>query len=261
MTGGRIRAWYVVHKWSSLVCTAFLLLLCVTGLPLIFRHEIDELLGNGAEPPPMAAGTPRASLDRILEAGRAHRAGDVVQFVIWDPDEPDVVILSMARSIDAPPSSNRVVVLDARTAQVLGEPDVQSSFTAIMLKLHTDMFAGLPGKLFLGLMGLLFVVAIVSGVVLYAPFMRKLAFGTVRRDRSRRIRWLDLHNLVGIVTVAWALVVGVTGVINTWADLLVQIWRFDQLAARWNPTRASRRWSSWARSIGQWRRRGRHHQP
>ena len=54
----------------------------------------------------------------------------------------------------------------------------------VMFKLHVDMFAGLPGKLFLGVMGLLLVAAIVSGVVLYAPFMRKLDFGTVRRDRS-----------------------------------------------------------------------------
>ena len=80
------------------------------------------------------------------------------------------------------------------------------------------MFAGMGGKLFLGLMGLLFVVAIVSGVAVYGPFMRKLSFGTVRRTGSGRLRWLDLHNLIGVVTVSWALVVGMTGVVNTWAD-------------------------------------------
>ncbi len=30
--------WAFVHKWSSLVCTAFLLLICLTGLPLIFSE-------------------------------------------------------------------------------------------------------------------------------------------------------------------------------------------------------------------------------
>src|SRR3546814_8556451 len=77
------------------------------------------------------------------------------------------------------------------------------------------MLAGLPGKLFLGVMGVLFAIAIVSGVVLYRPFMAKLAFGTVRRERSRRVKWLDLHNLLGIVTVGWLIVVALTGVINT----------------------------------------------
>ena len=29
-----LRAWYGIHKWTSLVCMLFLLLLCLTGLPL-----------------------------------------------------------------------------------------------------------------------------------------------------------------------------------------------------------------------------------
>jgi uncharacterized iron-regulated membrane protein len=99
-----------------------------------------------------------------------------------------------------------------------------------MLKLHTDMFAGLPGKLFLGLMGILFCVAIISGIVVYAPSMRKLDFGTYRNRRPRIVRWLDIHNLAGILLVMWTLVVGFTGVINTWADLVLKMWQYGQLA-------------------------------
>jgi uncharacterized iron-regulated membrane protein len=95
--------------------------------------------------------------------------------------------------------------------------------------LHVDLFAGLPGTLFLGVMGLLLVVAIVSGVVLYAPFTRKLGFGTVRHERAPRVRWLDLHNLLGIVTLVWASVVGLTGVINTLGEPVIKLWRADQM--------------------------------
>src|SRR3546814_11980216 len=70
-------------------------------------------------------------------------------------------------------------------------------------------FPTLFPSLFLALMGLLFVIAIVSGVVLYGPFMKKLSFGTVRKHRSTRLKWLDLHNLLGAVTLVWATVVGV----------------------------------------------------
>ena len=45
MKARTVRLWSVVHTWSSLISTLFLLLLCLTGLPLIFYHEIDELLG------------------------------------------------------------------------------------------------------------------------------------------------------------------------------------------------------------------------
>ena len=44
MKTGTIRAWSWVHKWSSLVSTAFLLMLCVTGLPLVFSHELNHVL-------------------------------------------------------------------------------------------------------------------------------------------------------------------------------------------------------------------------
>ena len=53
---------------------------------------------------------------------------------------------------------------------------------SVMYRLHVDLYAGLAGKLFLGFMGLLLMVAIISGVVLYAPFMRKLRFGEVRQN-------------------------------------------------------------------------------
>ena len=80
-------------------------------------------------------------------------------------------------------------------------------------------------------MGLLVMVAIVSGVVLYAPFMRKQPFATVRTQRSRRLRWLDLHNLLGIVTVVWLAVVTLTGMINTLAVPIERLWQASELAA------------------------------
>ena len=48
MQRSTMKTWFLVHKWTSLVCTLFLLLLCLTGLPLIFYEEINHL--TGAEP-------------------------------------------------------------------------------------------------------------------------------------------------------------------------------------------------------------------
>ena len=225
-----IQRWAWVHKWTSLVCTAFLLMLCITGLPLIFKHEIDELLHEEVAPIEVPAGTPLANLDGIVGTGVSRYPGEVVQFVVWPHDEPNVVFLSVAKTPDADPSNNKAARFDAHTGQFLDEPDFKSRLTYFLLKIHTDLFAGLPGKLFLGFMGLLFMAAIVSGVVLYGPWMRKLDFGTVRWEKRRLVRWLDLHNLLGAITILWALTVGFTGVLNTWADLILKIWQFGQLA-------------------------------
>jgi uncharacterized iron-regulated membrane protein len=160
----------------------------------------------------------------------AKEPGQVPHFLIWDRDDPNAILVSIGPTITANPVNNRMVKMEAHTGAYLEAPDVTGRFTYIMLKLHTDMFAGLPGKLFLGFMGMLFCIAVISGIVVYAPSMRKLDFGAYRAHRPRIVRWLDVHNLAGILLVMWTLVVGFTGVINTWADLALQAWQSGQLA-------------------------------
>ena len=181
MQSHTIKIWAWVHKWSSLVCTVFMLLLCLTGLPLIFHHEIGHLLGTEVEAPPMPKDTPHASLDKVLDLARAQYPERIVQFVSKSDETDDIWYVTMTHT-PANTDDFRTVIVDARSAELLPlQPRFDEGFMWIMFKLHVDLFAGLPGKLFLGFMGLLLLVAIVSGVVLYAPFMRKLDFGTVRR--------------------------------------------------------------------------------
>lgn len=224
-----IRRWYAVHKWTSLVCTAFMLLLCLTGLPLIFHHEIEELTEDHHEMVLPPEGTPRASLAALIDSARARFPGTQPQFIGWsEEDHPGVVLLGMAPRGDSPEKDFHFVEMNAFTADILKSSFSETGFMTVMFRLHVDLFAGLPGKLFLGLMGILLVVAIISGAVVYGPFMRKLEFGEVR-PQQRRLKWLDLHNLLGIVTLCWLLVVGGTGVINTWADLLIKLWQFNEV--------------------------------
>jgi uncharacterized iron-regulated membrane protein len=224
-----VRRWSWIHKWSSLVCTVFMLLLCITGLPLIFHHEIGHLLGTEVEAPELPPGTAPASLDRVIEVAKSRHPGKNPMFVSREPDDDRIWYVTLS---DTPTSDTglKQVAVDARTAESLAEPKLDEGFIYVMFKLHVDMFAGLPGTLFLGFMGLLLLVAIISGVVLYGPFTRKLEFGTVRRQNSQWTKWLDLHNLLGIVTVVWVVVVGFTGSINTLADPLIKLWQFDQVA-------------------------------
>ncbi|WP_282413198.1 PepSY domain-containing protein [Pseudomonas sp. PS01299] len=237
MKSKTIRRWSFIHTWTSLICTVFLLLLALTGLPLIFHHEIEHLLGDAPQVREMPVDTPRLNLAQLVEAAEKHRPGEVVQYFGFEDDEPNAVLTIMAKTAGTEPNSSHTFMLDARTGEALETPSANGGLMLFILRLHVDMFAGLPGKLLLAFMGLLFVVAIISGTVLYLPFMRRLQFGTVRQDKSTRLRWLDLHNLIGVVTLTWALVVGVTGVISACADLLIAAWRNDTLTAMVAPYR------------------------
>lgn len=226
-----IRSWYVVHKWTAIVSTLFLLMLCLTGLPLIFHDEIDRLAGDDYET--LVGGAPSARaglpLDTLLGDALRNRPGEVPLFMAFSQDSA-LLTVTTGPAPDAPGDRMTLLFIDRATGQPLG-PAPSGGVMDFLLTLHTDMFLGLPGMLFLGAMGALFVVALISGTVLYAPFMRRLSFGTLRLRGHRRRARIDQHNLLGIVTLAWCVVVGLTGVINALADPLVDRWRNGEVAA------------------------------
>src|SRR5690606_17314929 len=89
-----IRAWTWTHKWSSLVSTLFLLMLCVTGLPLVFTHELNEVLLHKPWSPAHADGR-RLDLDQVLDAALARHPGDVPAFMSFDVERPVVNVTSI----------------------------------------------------------------------------------------------------------------------------------------------------------------------
>lgn len=226
MTQKAVRTWYLIHKWTSLVCTLFLLMLCITGLPLIFHDEIDGLTGEAASlaGPASSSDAPGLlPLDDMLRRALTERPNEVPLYMAFDNGSP-LLTVTTGPAPDSPETAMTLMLFD-RTNGLMVSPPGDGGVMEFILQLHTDMFLGLPGMLFLGAMGVLFAAALVSGVVLYAPFMRKLAFGTLRTGRSRRLKWLDWHNLLGVTAFAWMTVVGITGIINALATPLVDQWR------------------------------------
>lgn len=201
-------------------------MLCITGLPLIFHDEIDDLFKSEASARELPADTPQAPLSRLIDAAKARYPQRYVQVLGWDDDRANVVNVFLSETPESPPGKRFLKLsFDSRTAELIGEDAQQGGLMRTIRIFHRDMLLGLPGELFLGVMGLLFVASLVSGVILYAPFMRRLAFGAVRRAGAPRIKWLDLHNLIGAVTLVWLIAVGVTGVINTISLPLFSTWR------------------------------------
>lgn len=222
------KRWFGWHKWTSLICTVFLLMLCLTGLPLIFHEEINHYLEKTKEVA-VSSTAKKLSIDTLAGLAVSKYPGEGVRYVFWDKEEPNKILFDVAPAPDAPYEKSKYVILNEFTGEILGQPKTDGIMN-IILKLHTDMFAGIPGKLFLGLMGILFIISLVSGVMLYGPIMKNYSFGMVRKTKSRRLKWLDTHNFLGIAVLCWMLVVGLTGIINTLSDVVLGLWQQGQLA-------------------------------
>ena len=100
MTARSLKVWYRVHKWTSLACTLFLLMLCLTGLPLIFKDEIGIWSGTTVLPPEIVPATPLASVDRMIEDARRRRPDDEVMYVSRSDDQP-AWFVGMGKTVNA----------------------------------------------------------------------------------------------------------------------------------------------------------------
>jgi len=223
-----VRNWYRIHKWTSLVCTLLLLMACVTGLPLVFEDELDALLQPHVTPAKVGADTPIANLDSMVVQAQSKFPALHPFSIGWDDDKPRIFV-NMSSSDDPKNGEIHSVIFDAHTGKLLEVPEDGFALTGFLLRLHSEIFLGLPGELTMGVMALTFVISLVSGALVYGPFMRRLDFGTYRRGGARRTKWFDLHNLLGIVTLTWALVVGATGVMNALSTPLFGLWRAQTL--------------------------------
>ncbi len=221
VTAAKVKTWYRVHKWTSLICTLFLLMACVTGFPLIFHDELGPLLNHEVRPAEMPAGSPSASIDRMVEQAKRRMPEMMPYSVFLDDDEPRVLVYFTPTP---KPKKFQRVVFDAHTGQPLEQGPLGKDLLSRLLLLHSALFLELPGELLMGLMALLFVISLVSGALVYGPFMRRLSFGTYRTQPAR-LRWFDLHNLLGMTALAWMLVVGTTGVMNALSTPLFGLWR------------------------------------
>lgn len=223
-----LRKWALVHKWTSLICTLFLLLLCITGLPLLFQSELQGWL-MPHHYVALSSDIPAANLDHLVNVARRLYPDQVVTAIFADDDEPQTLVWLTPSwpQMRANPGVQHFVRFDSRTGELLERSPTAAqqrpAFLIVLLNLHITLFAGLAGQLFLAMMGALFAAALVSGVALYGPFARKQAFGTLRA--GRRLRWLDLHNVLGIVLLAWTFVVGTTGIMNELSAPLFTVWQ------------------------------------
>jgi uncharacterized iron-regulated membrane protein len=228
MSPGTTRKLLAIHRWCGIIVSLNFVVLALTGLILVFHDEIDDALGVL---PPVAAQGEKISIARAVEVARAKEPAAHAVYVFQRPDEsPGIVFVGLAatgRFRDSHP-----IAIDLNDGgRVLDQVVLQDSFTSIVLQIHAELFAKLPGRLFLGLVALAVVASLVTGAIVYGPTMRRFAFGLLRRDRSRRTLLADIHKLVGAATFGWNLVVASTGVLLALSTLLFQYWAATAIGA------------------------------
>ena len=218
-----MRKIYVIHQWVSLICALFLLLLTLTGLPLLFRNEINAW--NTVNLPPRGEPMALSEIWAGLPQGTAEvsQAFPTKEILAVTPDGEDGTLYFRVKERGGKASRAHMrmggeqIMYDVRTGELFNRRDrvyrseAVQEFMHTMHILHVRLGMEEGGRDFLAVMCVLAVISIVSGVYLYLPMMKTLAFGT-RRRRSSRVFWSDWHKLTSIFAGTWAVLMCVSGV-------------------------------------------------
>lgn len=207
-----------IHLWLSVPFGLFITLICFSGAMLVFEKEIMET-SNPQLYFVEEVGEKTLPLDEL-----AKRAVTVLPegvevtgiTVFHQPDRTYQVNLSKPR--------RAAMFIDPYTGEIKGKYE-RAPFFQTMFKLHRWMMGSARaedgsmgiGKLIVGVSTMMFVFALISGVVIWWPRNRKGLKNrlSIHMRKGWKRFWYDLHVAGGIYALLFLLVMSLTGL--TWS--------------------------------------------
>lgn len=206
-----------IHLWLSVPFGIVITLVCFSGAMLVFEKELTRLFGEDiykvekTDGRPLSVDSVAAVVARTLPKGV--RVTGVT--VGGDPAEAYKVNLSKPK--------RAAVYVDQYTGEVKGRQE-RPAFFATMFRLHRWLLddgrpEGRPawGKIIVGVSTIMFVVALVSGVVVWWPKTRRALRNSLKISvrKGRFHLWRSLHVAGGMYALQLLLAMALTGL--TWS--------------------------------------------
>jgi len=213
-----IRIYKAVHTWTGILTGMALFIAFYAGALTVFK----EPLARWASPPALTevAAVPLADAPALIAATLAARPETARDFSLnlrldehqparlsWqvrDPKADDHDSFSVRHYAASLSADGGVSVQEAQPSKLSEFIDVLHR--VVGLPADTD-----PNRWFMGVVAALYAVALVSGVIVLLPSLVK-DFFALRVGKNLKRMWLDAHNVVGIVSLPFHLVMAITAV-------------------------------------------------
>lgn len=209
-------AFFKLHSWLGVVTGMGLLLVAWTGSLAVLNDEIEWLLDPGVRADPTA---PHASLDAVVAAIQARHPGLRLEL------HPQIGRRWVHTAFVYQGRAQRLLLIDPATA-VVRRDDAMDGYTFsisyFLRQLHVRLLMGYWGRVLVGVFGVTLVVSALTSLRVYREWGRSLV--RLRRDDGRRIFHMDLHKAVGLWTLLFSVLFGVTGAVLGLENLYYRIW-------------------------------------
>jgi uncharacterized iron-regulated membrane protein len=195
------RTYATVHTWVGLAAGFALFVAFYAGAITVFHHELQLWQS------PHAAGAPAETLadaQRLLdETLRRHpQARQHVGMLFPGAESPHSIIYWQ----DADAVWRFATLRDLQGS----ETQPQAALSELVNALHFSLGIPVAGTYLMGIVSLLYGVALISGLVIHLPKLAEDLFA-LRPGRNLKRFWQDAHNVIGVLSLPMHLMFAVTG--------------------------------------------------
>ncbi|MGQ1929122.1 PepSY-associated TM helix domain-containing protein [Ornithobacterium rhinotracheale] len=202
----------IIHLWAGLIAGIFIFILCFTGSVLVFREDLVKAMN-----PSVFVINPsgeKQNIEQLIQKIETKTHKNVVSFELNNQaTAPYTFMLKDKKQQKGKPES---VYVNPYTAEILGNSKelVGSDFFMFNFKLHRWLLLPIEaGRPIIGIVTLLFVLGLVTGIVVWFPKNLK------HYKRGFKIKWKanwkrinhDFHSSFGLYSLVFLFVMGVTG--------------------------------------------------
>ena len=196
-----LRTFTTLHTWTGLVAGLALFVAFYAGAITVFHHDLQRW--QAVHSP----ATPDATLDdmqRLLDGvlQRHAQAREHVGMMFPGEDSPQPV----AYWQDA---GGAWLFATLENMDGSTQPP-QTGLSELVNELHYSLGLPLAGTYLMGLVSLLYGIALVSGLVIHLPRLAKDLFA-LRPGRNLKRYWQDAHNVVGVLSLPFHVLFAISG--------------------------------------------------
>ena len=241
----RRKLWLKVHLYLGLVLGPVFVVIGLTGSLIAFGQDIDEWLNADLMTVAVPQGGPTAyrPLDEIIATTRSVAPPGSAPVYLRFPHSSASVfsVIYQAPSSVSGEMDEYDIFVNPYTAQVLGQrvakraDDIFASpLMALLIELHYNLLAGQVGTTFVGIVAVLLLFAVLTGLILWWPITGKWRQALTIKNRVSPQRFnYDLHRVTGFYSTLVLLVVLFSGVSMNFPERMTALVELFSPAPGW----------------------------
>lgn len=214
MKSSTLRNFSTLHTWTGLIAGFALFVAFYCGAITVFHEDLHHWQSPEHRQPDDAVTMDDlpALIDRLVSAHPQAAADMFVQLPSGDAPSPVAYWKQDGVWTHAP----------LRAAAGLEEEVPHSGLADLINSLHYSLGLPVAGLYVMGVVSMLYGVALVSGVVIHLPLLLRDLFA-LRPGRNLKRFWQDAHNVIGICSLPFHIVFAVSGALLCLSAVLIAL--------------------------------------